>query len=263
MKSSPKGYSLHIGLNQVDAKSYNGWNDKLKSAENDAIALAKIAATRGFTNIRLLLGKQATKEALIKCIYEYIAILNSGDLFFMSFSGHGIKIPDKNNDETRKENDKKDEAWCLYNDILVDDEIKELLRAFKKKVRIIFLSDSCFSGSLISDFIPALTDFRRVKLTKFIKFKTTKKPEKKRKSKTSVQLIAIASSKGYQLSGGDKNHGRFTFNIISAFNSTNGSISYKKLFKKIKNKMPRQQKPVYIELKSKASSFEQSDIFKI
>ena len=44
---------------------------------------------------------------------------SAGDLFFLSYSGHGGQVPDINGEEA----DSKDETWCLYDGQLIDDEL--------------------------------------------------------------------------------------------------------------------------------------------
>ena len=45
--------------------------------------------------------------------------LKGGDIFFLTYSGHGGQAPDLNGDER----DGKDETWCLYDGELIDDEL--------------------------------------------------------------------------------------------------------------------------------------------
>ena len=76
--------------------------------------------------------------------------LKSGDLFFLTYSGHGGQVDDTNSDEA----DRMDETWVCYDRQLVDDELYELWGKFKSGVRIVVLSDSCHSGTVLRE-IPA------------------------------------------------------------------------------------------------------------
>jgi hypothetical protein len=76
--------------------------------------------------------------------------LKAGDLFFVSYSGHGGQVPDV----TGEEPDGKDETWCLYDGELIDDEVYLELSRFAEGVRILVLSDSCHSGSVTRDRLP-------------------------------------------------------------------------------------------------------------
>ncbi len=45
--------------------------------------------------------------------------LKSGDLLFLTYSGHGGQVPDV----TGEEDDKLDETWCFFDAQLIDDEL--------------------------------------------------------------------------------------------------------------------------------------------
>jgi hypothetical protein len=52
-------------------------------------------------------------------------------------------------DVTGEEQDKRDETWCLYDGELIDDELYLELSRFAAGVRVLVLSDSCHSGSVV------------------------------------------------------------------------------------------------------------------
>lgn len=136
-----KGMSLHIGVNKVDAGHYGG-DAALTACENDARDMAMIALEQGYS-ARMLLTENATRDNVKSAMQDAANALKSGDIFFISFAGHGTQIPDTNGDE----DDSLDETWCLYDGMLIDDEIKGLWASFDKGVRVIFISDSCHSGT--------------------------------------------------------------------------------------------------------------------
>lgn len=140
-----KGLSLHIGLNSVDPQYYAGWNGTLLACENDANDMKTIAKNMGFTNADILLTKQATRKAVLDACKNVAAELLPGDIFLLTYSGHGGQLPDLNNDEP----DNIDETWCLYDGQMMDDELFALYTTFREGVRILVLSDSCHSGSII------------------------------------------------------------------------------------------------------------------
>ncbi len=142
--AKPKGVSLHIGLNGVDPKHYAGWAGPLQACEADAEDMAKIAKSSGFGGTTLL-TKKATRGAVIDGIKAAAKKLKTGDFFFLTYSGHGGQVPDQNGDEP----DLEDETWCLYDGELLDDELWELWSGFEKDVRVLVLSDSCHSGTVV------------------------------------------------------------------------------------------------------------------
>jgi len=136
------GISLHIGLNSVSAGAYGGWSGKLNACEADANDMDALAKSLGFRTTKLL-TRAGTRVKVLNAIKSAAAKLVSGDIFFLTYSGHGGQLPDMNGDE----NDNQDETWCLYDGELVDDEINWALCDFKSGVRVLALSDSCHSGT--------------------------------------------------------------------------------------------------------------------
>ncbi len=92
----------------------------------------------------MLLTKKGTRAKTLAGIRNAAKSLRAGDLFFLTFSGHGGQVPDVTGDEA----DKQDETWCLYDGQLIDDELYFELSRFAAGVRILVLSDSCHSGTV-------------------------------------------------------------------------------------------------------------------
>jgi metacaspase-1 len=147
----PQAISIHVGLNEVDPKHYQGWNGKLVACEFDANDMEKLASERGFDSEKLL-TKQATAEALTSALKKASQKLESGDTLLLTYSGHGGQVPDANGDEK----DRMDETWVLYNRQMVDDELYSLFGTFKPGVRIAIFSDSCHSGTVAKDAMDAV-----------------------------------------------------------------------------------------------------------
>ena len=139
----PRGRSLHIGLNSVAGSAYGGWTGPLAACEFDANDMAAIAESKGMRPT-VLLTRKATRAAAFDAMRSAARALRAGDLFFLSYSGHGGQVPDVNGDE----DDKRDETWCLYDGQVIDDELYLELCRFAAGVRILVLSDSCHSGSV-------------------------------------------------------------------------------------------------------------------
>lgn len=138
-----KAMSLHIGLNSVSPAKYGGWSGDLSACEFDAKDMASIAKSRGMKSTTLL-TKKGTRANVLAAIRSAAKQLVSGDLFFLTYSGHGGQVPDV----TGEEDDKKDETWCLYDGQLIDDELYFELAQFATGVRVLVLSDSCHSGTV-------------------------------------------------------------------------------------------------------------------
>ncbi len=143
MSRKPQGLSCHVGLNSVDPAHYGGWSGRLNACEYDALDLEAIAAGLGYTTKRLLTAA-ATREAVCEEIRRAAGRLEPGDIFLLTYSGHGGQLPDRSGDER----DLLDETWCLFDGQLVDDELAALWTRFADQVRIVVLSDSCHSGTV-------------------------------------------------------------------------------------------------------------------
>jgi len=137
------GISLHIGVNNVDPVCYDGWNDPLDGCENDADDMCAIARSQGF-QATVLKSPDAQREAISGAIRDAADQLSDGDIFLLTYAGHGGQIGDVAGDEK----DNADETWCLYDGELLDDELRAYWPAFAAGVRILVISDSCHSGSV-------------------------------------------------------------------------------------------------------------------
>ena len=139
----PRGRSLHIGLDRVDPDRYDGWDGALASCEHDARDMEAIAAAQGLEPT-LLLNEEATAEAVSSAITAAASDLGRGDLFVLTYAGHGSYVRDRDGDEPEG----YDETWVLYDRQLVDDELYALWGEFAAGCRILVVSDSCHSGSV-------------------------------------------------------------------------------------------------------------------
>ncbi len=138
-----KALSLHIGLNAVSPAAYGGWSGELAACEFDAKDMAAIAKSQGMRST-VLMTKQGTRANMLAAMRKAAKQLKKGDLFFLTYSGHGGQVPDVTGEET----DKQDETWCLYDGQLIDDELYFELSRFAAGVRILVFSDSCHSGTV-------------------------------------------------------------------------------------------------------------------
>lgn len=136
--------SLHIGLNAVDPGHYAGWSGILNACEADMRRMSELARVSGFQSQTTLETQSATRARVIEEIRSAATQVEPGDMFLVSFSGHGGKVPDLQ--ELGDNGD--DETWCLYDGQLMDDELLLLWSEFGEGVRILIVSDSCHSGGI-------------------------------------------------------------------------------------------------------------------
>lgn len=144
MPATPRrGLSLHIGLNSVSPVHYQGWDGTLAACEFDAGDMAALATGLGYGAMTLL-SAAATRAAVVAGMAQAANTLEAGDIFLVSYSGHGGQVPDYSGDE----DDRRDETWCLYDGQLIDDELYQMWYSFKPGVRVLVVSDSCHSGTV-------------------------------------------------------------------------------------------------------------------
>lgn len=141
--AAPTALSVHVGLNAVDPKHYEGWSGELLACEFDAKDMTALAKSSGMKPTTLL-TKEATRKRVLGAIRTAASALQRGDLFFLTYSGHGGQIDDVSGEE----DDKLDETWCLFDGELIDDELYLELSRFSAGVRVLVLSDSCHSGTV-------------------------------------------------------------------------------------------------------------------
>lgn len=276
-----KGLALTMGLNLVDPKHYGGWSGELNACEADAEDMASIAKSKRF-EVKTLLTKAATRTQVTRSILNAAKKLKSGDIFMLSYSGHGGQLPDLNNDEP----DAQDETWCLYDGELVDDELYALFGRFARGVRILVFSDSCHSGTIVKiayyqgtaavrssgigsqavryRFMPpdvALRTYRNNrkfydKLLKNIKLRDAKAAVK-------ASVLLISGCQDNQLSQDGDFNGLFTAQLLRVWKNGTFKGNYKGFHKAILRRMPPDQTPNYFWAGQQDVTFETQRPFTI
>jgi hypothetical protein len=267
-----KGISLHIGLNRVDPDEYEGWDGVLTACEADAKDMRALAKKQKFVGNRLLLTEDATAGVVTEAIASAAKQLARGDIFLLTYSGHGGQVTDTNGDEER---DRKDETWVLFDRQLVDDELYDLWGGFRAGVRILVLSDSCHSGSVVRA-IPAIIEGgpRARVMPRRIGEKVEAAHRKlyreiqdrhrgAEKAKVKASILLISGCQDNQLSmDGDRN-GAFTEMLLKVWAGGRFRGNYRKLRDTIVARMPNTQTPNYYFVGQKDPAFEAQKPFAI
>jgi len=220
--------------------------------------MASLAREQGFKPITPpLLTADATAAKVIKAIKKAAESLEAGGTFFITYAGHGSQVPDINGDEA----DRMDETWCLYDRMLVDDELALLWAGFRPGVRIVMLSDSCHSGSVSRAVRRGSLDLpvrgRRPRMLSMVTSRHVYRGHKgiydaiQRGSAVrgtvtiEASVLLISGCQDNQLSGDGDVNGLFTetLKFVWAGGAFNGS--YQKLRDEVAALMPRQQQPRY------------------
>lgn len=276
-----KGQALTIGLNAVDPRHYQGWSGELNACEADAQDMAEIAKSQKFS-VKSLLTKAATRAKVTGEILKAAKALTKGDIFMLTYSGHGGQVPDVNGDEP----DAQDETWCLYDGELVDDEIYAHLGKFAQGVRILVFSDSCHSGTVVKmayyqgttaarssglvaqairyRFMPPDVALRTYRANKSFYDKILKNiRQKDAKEALKASVVLISGCQDNQLSSDGDFNGLFTSQLLRIWNNGAFKGDYKKFHDAIQHRMPPDQTPNYFRAGQTDKKFEAQTPFTI
>lgn len=247
-----KGISVHAGVNFLNPDHYGGWLGKLAACEFDAEDMQSIADARGFSST-LLLSRAATRGAVLGAIEDAAGKLGTGDIFFLTYAGHGGQVPDENGDEA----DFSDETWCLYDGQLIDDELAHMWSKFQAGTRVLLVSDSCHSGTASREKVDEVAKTGRDGTYRFMPddaaartYRTNRKfyddiqrdlPATPAPVTATIRLLSGCQDN--QLSGDGVANGLFTGRLLSIWSNGMFDGDYASFHKKIVARMPADQTP--------------------
>jgi metacaspase-1 len=274
--------SLHIGLNSVDPDHYDGWDGALNACEFDANDMRAIAESEGFDETTSLITAEGTAEAIMSEIERAARDLSSGDLFWITYSGHGGQVPDRDDEE---EVDRSDETWVAFDRQIIDDELYTLWGKFQPGVRIVVLSDSCHSGTVTRDIDGPVPDpvsdrekaaaqsprYRAMPRDVMVNTYRAHRDEYDgiqkalpggRLEDVGATVLLISGCRDDQLSSDGMSNGLFTENLLTVWDkgSWNGG-GYKEFHEAIRSQMPDEQQPEYTQIGASDEAFEQQRPF--
>lgn len=249
--------SLHIGINNYPGTEYD-----LAGCINDANDWQETLAQKGFKTSEIL-DSQATKSNMIEYISKLVHDTTDKDIAVITYSGHGTWVPDTDNDE----NDGRDEALCPYDinkgNIFKDDELAEIFSLKNKGARIIFISDSCHSGTVnracnlnfgkdnaaefnlpkiryLAPEIYLKNDKQKLKEIKQLEFVSMK-----RKINSATILLAGCKDNEYSYDAtfDQRPNGAFTYVAIQALKDLSPLSTYREWYQKIRKILPHVNYP--------------------
>lgn len=271
-------YGLFVGINE-----YPRAEERLYGAVNDATKLRQ-QMIKDFefaeSDTQSLTDAGATRKAIIDSIKAYQQKAKAGDLFLFTYSGHGTLFPDALSavvDEREKtsmdillpnlrlkipldfydsaivpvdaDDNKEGRAW---KNLILDDELYDLFSGFaQKRVQVIFLSDSCHSGTLGKGAdndtrMKFISPFQVLQIKSFDELKPAKpvKPKKVGPRDKWGSYIILTASKDNELSWDvDGNTpepgGLFTKVLLQALNSGQGPLTYTELLARVQPEVVR------------------------
>jgi hypothetical protein len=285
----PQGYSLNIGLNTVDPAHYAGWDGALVACEADAEDMELIARAQNYATVKKLLTQEATRARVQKELAEAARVLQPGDLFLLSYSGHGGQVPDRNSDEA----DAQDETWVLYDGQLIDDEIYVALSKLRQGVRVLMFSDSCHSGTVsrvayaalrnsgslemladtVQDTHPEPRRFKDMPVGIALRTYRNNRaeydaimaglPKEDAKATMKASVLLISGCQDNQLSSDGAFNGLFTANMLRVYNGGKFKGTHRGFHRAISRRMPPLQSPNYSIVGIPSREFERQVPFKV
>ena len=277
-----RGISIHIGLNQVSTQHYGANVAPLSTCEQDAKDMQALATTQDFKSSFLLLSENATRSAVASVIQLASQELKSGDILFLSYSGHGAYVFDTSGDE----DDNLDETWCLYDGQFLDDELLKLWTLFEEGVRILILSDSCHSGSVAKAFPNAKEEENKLFQTKLLapkvaqevylknidyyqKIEETVGNVKESDIKASVKLLAACQDPQVSYTLTFAKNSIFTEKLKDVWSRGTFDGNYEQFFERIRDEvssldfLPTVQTPNLLNIGSQNEAFDKAKPFSI
>lgn len=256
-KKTMKAYSLHIGINNVDEGFYGEDNvTPLKGCINDMIEMQKLASRIGYTT-HTLQDKEATQQNILNKITELGNQAGNDGILLVTYAGHGAPLSEEQGTSNDDETTGKDQALVTYDSFLVDDLINQTLAQLPEGLRVVFVSDSCFSGT-ITRFVPDFTSkFQRKRLVNFESVKAVLKRNgltldellKKTPAEPKASIILLSACTDNQFAFESNNQGLFTVRLLETYEELkkvgNRNINYEQLKDLILNKIEDRQQPQY------------------
>lgn len=243
--------ALTVGIN------YTGTSNELPDCVKDANDVAECLMSRGF-QVTSILDGAATASVILDALRAMIAKAQYGDLAVFTYSGHGSFVPDQSGDEP----DGRDEIICpadiMSGNFITDDQLNEVFSDRNRGARVVFLSDSCHSGTVhkfaeipTSWGAPAVRMPRRVRFLppgNFMKAladrtapeAVTQPLTRARKAASAALLLSGCQDWEYSYSTGT--NGAFTRAYLDAI-AAGEIVSYQDWYRAIRERLPTSEYP--------------------
>ncbi len=231
-----KRLAICAGLTRVNplADDYDGWDGECPGCDRDAARFATACHDAGFDGVQVFIN-EAVSIPFIKPAFNAAAnVLKAGDLLVLFNSGHGGQMPDDNGDEL----DGKDETLCWWDGEVVDDKIGTYLAKLNRGVRVLFVTDTCNSG----------TNFRGMTRRSAPKHSSPVHLSARAIDLLKCDLLHIGGCADGRSSYGDDEGGELTIALLDALARARRPITYREWFDRAASRMPSHQVPVFDEV---------------
>jgi hypothetical protein len=203
-------------------------------AEADACALADVAREQGFCSSTLLLGAEATLARVRSQLRAAAAASHPGDLFLITFSGHGGRKPCT----VGAARSALRGVWELFDGSLDDPDMRVALAAFRPGVRVLVISDSCNGG------VPAKTDDAST-------------------SEVAASVLVLSACREDRFADAPGLPGHFTTALLREWRLGERAAGYRRFYERVAAGMPDYQQPTYYCVGAPDTSFEAEAPFTI
>jgi metacaspase-1 len=250
--------ALCIGIN------YIGTPSELSGCANDASDWTAALGARGY-NVATMLDADATKLNMLTEITRLVQATKFGDTCVITYSGHGTYVADTSGDEA----DGRDEALCPIDvfqsgAIITDDELYDIFNDRHHGARVIFISDSCHSGTVMR-FVGETVDQQAPKVRFMPPMSIPKLPRKMQPQGRGINPIMPTRSSAALVSGcrdfeysfdawiNGRWNGAMTRHAINSLNDLGNGATLKQWHAELRKRLPTQQYPQQPQLQGTSS----------
>ncbi len=203
LMASPQAHAAELYGMVVGIDDYIGTMNDLDGAVNDAADVAKSLNGLGAKEVVTLFNGDATKEQIFSKWSDLVAKTKPGDTIIFSYAGHGAQEPEPQG--RHDEADGMNETFLLggfaadgagTKERILDDEVFQWMKeADDKKVKVIFVADSCHSGGMERSASATGVKFRKGRFAAIANDELPLPPEKFAKmSETDFQNVTFVGA---------------------------------------------------------------------
>ncbi|MHC4957888.1 MAG: caspase family protein [Planctomycetota bacterium] len=244
--------ALLIGIDEYKSPKVKD----LKGCKNDMVRLAGVLRSRyGFQRAKLIVDEDATRDGIVSGMRWLISqaeeAQNKGEedvVAVLAYAGHGARVKSREKSEAEK----KDNTWVphdggkRYKNHIVDDDINKVLARLEELgATVVYITDSCHSGTSFRS-----ADFAGVRSVTGGSDDTDIADAPKGsvfpdlKNRASTRLIHLAACRDHELAqegstGWGSACGRFSHSLAQVLENAPKGTTYKELYTKLLSRFAR------------------------
>jgi hypothetical protein len=188
-----------------------------------------VAREQGFCSSTLLLGADATIARVRSQLHAAAAASHPGDLFLITFSGHGGRRPVQAAVPCAVGALRG--VWGLYDGSLDDADMHAALADFRPGVRVLVISDSCNGG------VPAKADGALA-------------------SDVTASVLVLSACREDRFADAPGLPGHFTTALLREWHRGERASGYRRFYESVAASMPEYQQPTYYWVGAPDTNFE-------